>query len=64
MTDRVLVGGQLLQPQTRTWTPVPAAPWGREYRSSQTIVTGPESVFVWAGDDGKDNLAEGFLLPI
>lgn len=62
--DQVLVGGQLLQPQTRTWTPVPDAPWGEGHRSSQTIVTGPDSVLVWAGDDGTNNLAEGYLLPV
>ncbi|WP_157720358.1 Kelch repeat-containing protein [Friedmanniella luteola] len=62
--DRTLVGGQLLQPRTRTWTRVPAAPWGQGYRTSQTIVTGPDGVFVWGGSDEADNLAEGYLLPL
>lgn len=62
--DRTLVGGQLLQPVTREWTRVPRAPWGQGYRTSQTIVTSPDAVFVWGGADDQHNLAEGYLLPV
>jgi hypothetical protein len=61
--DRTLVGGQLLQPVTRAWTPVPKSPWPGD-RTSQTIVTGPDAVFVWGGADDRDNLAEGWFLPV
>lgn len=60
---RTLVGGQLLDAQTQKWTRVPQAPWGRGYRTSQTIVTGPDSIFVWGGAD-DNNLSEGYLLPV
>ena len=62
--DRTLVGGHLLQPQTLAWTRLPTAPWGAGYRTSQTIITGPDSVFVWGGADLETNLAEGYLLPL
>ena len=62
--DRTLVGGQLLQPQTRVWTRVPTSPWGQGYRTSQTIVTSPDAIFVRGGADDEDNLAEGYLLPV
>lgn len=62
--DRVLVGGQLLQPATRAWTRVPRSPWGQGYRSSQTIVTSPDAIFVWGGATEQDNLDEGYLLQV
>jgi hypothetical protein len=60
--DRTLVGGQLLNPRTREWTRLPKSPWGQGYRTSQTVTTGPDSIFVWGGADEQQNLAEGYLL--
>jgi hypothetical protein len=62
--DRTLVGGHLLDPRTRAWTQLPKPPWGASYRSAQTIVTGPHNIFVWGGTDDKENLADGYLLPL
>lgn len=62
--DRAIVGGHLLQPRTLAWTKLPPAPWGQGYRGSQTFATGPGTVFVWGGDDGRDNLSEGYLMRI
>jgi len=62
--DRTLVGGQLLDPRTREWTRVPQSPWGSAYRTSQTITTGPDSIFVWGGSDDNQNLTEGYLLRV
>ncbi len=61
--DRVLVGGQLLDPATGRWAQVPQLPGVT--RRAATVVGSPRTLLVWGGattGTRPDNLATGYLL--
>lgn len=58
----VAVAGNLLDPLSLAWTPVPAFP-GDE-RSDTTVVGGADSVLFWGGGDLRASYADGFLLRV
>ena len=61
--QRLLVGGQLLDPATRRWTRIPSLP--KPERWSPTVVGSPDTLLVWGGaKSGRrpENLATGYLL--
>lgn len=59
VTDTTLVDGHLLNPRTAAWTEIPPGGWGD--RTDQTILTSPDTIFVWGGLIDTKNTNEGFI---
>jgi hypothetical protein len=61
--NRLLVGGQLLDPATGRWTRVPPLPGGEPVAAA--VIGGPDTLLVWGGATAGNspvNLATGYLL--
>ena len=58
--DNTLVGGHLLNPATGGWTVVPTLPGPS--RNSATVLANTDTIVVWGGAAGDQNLADGYML--
>lgn len=57
--DRVEVGGHLVNPVTGAWTVLSPPPGDR--RSGETVLASTDTILVWGGAIGSNNLGSGYL---
>ena len=59
-SGRTVVGGHLLDPSTGDWTLVPDLP--PPDRTAPAVAAGGDTILLWGGAIGTDNLGDGYLL--